>query len=145
MPKNQKKRKNTKNNKHVTAVRSILFKDENQEYARVENMCGDRRVKLHCFDGKNRIGKIRGKMRKRCWINPGDIVLYSLRDFNEKTVDIIHKYNEDEVRKLKQSGELKDKGEDKKEESKTHFGFVFEKEDESIKAEIDNFSAFEFI
>merc|ERR550539_1490277 len=42
-----------------------------------------------CLDGMERIGKIRGKMRHRQRIRPGDWVLVSLRDFQDKKCDII--------------------------------------------------------
>lgn len=37
-------------------------------------MLGQGRVELQCFDGVKRLGHIRGKMRKRVWIQIGDIV-----------------------------------------------------------------------
>jgi translation initiation factor 1A len=45
-------------------------------------------------------------MRKRVWINIGDIVLVSLREFQDSKADIIHKYTPDEARSLKAYGEL---------------------------------------
>merc|ERR1712000_486073 len=58
-----------------------------------------------CFDGEKRLAHIRGKMRKKVWINQGDIVLLSLRDFQDDKADVIQKYSSDEARKLKQDGE----------------------------------------
>jgi len=40
------------------------------------------------------------------WINPGDLVLISLRDFQEGKADIIMKYTPDEARSLKSLGEI---------------------------------------
>ena len=45
-------------------------------------------------------------MRRRVWINAGDIVLIGLRDFEEDKADIIHKYTTDEARQLQAFGEL---------------------------------------
>jgi translation initiation factor 1A len=45
-------------------------------------------------------------MRKRVWINVGDIVLVSLREFQDSKADIIWKYTPDEARQLKAYGEL---------------------------------------
>ena len=45
-------------------------------------------------------------MRKKVWINQGDIILISLRDYQDDRADIIHKYNSDEARSLKAYGEL---------------------------------------
>lgn len=40
------------------------------------------------------------------WINQGDIVLLSLRDFQDDKADVIVKYTSDEARNLKAYGEL---------------------------------------
>lgn len=69
-------------------------------------MLGNGRIEAMCFDGEKRLGHIRGKMRKKVWINQGDIVLLSLRDFQDNKADVIQKYSSDEARKLKQYGEL---------------------------------------
>lgn len=76
------------------------------EYAQITKMLGNGRVDASCFDGVRRIAHIRGKMRKRVWINQGDIVLVSLREFQDEQADVIVKYSPDEARALKQQGEL---------------------------------------
>jgi translation initiation factor 1A len=45
-------------------------------------------------------------MRKKVWINQGDIILLSLRDFQDGKGDVILKYPADEARNLKNLGEL---------------------------------------
>eukprot|EP01108_Squamamoeba_japonica_P002188 TRINITY_DN201_c0_g1_i3.p2 TRINITY_DN201_c0_g1~~TRINITY_DN201_c0_g1_i3.p2 ORF type:complete len:107 (-),score=46.75 TRINITY_DN201_c0_g1_i3:455-775(-) len=71
-------------------------------------MLGNGRVDAYCFDGTKRLCNIRGKMRKKVWINVGDIVLIGLRDFQDEKGDVILKYNADEARTLKSYGELPD-------------------------------------
>ncbi|KAG8917418.1 Translation initiation factor 1A [Tulasnella sp. 417] len=69
-------------------------------------MLGNGRIETQGFDGEKRIAQIRGKMRKKVWINQGDIVLLSLRDFQDDKADVIVKYTSDEARNLKAYGEL---------------------------------------
>ena len=69
-------------------------------------MLGNGRLEAYCFDGVTRLGHIRGKMRKKVWVGAGDIILVSLREYQDGKVDIIHKYNADEARSLKAYGEL---------------------------------------
>lgn len=45
-------------------------------------------------------------MRKRVWVNAGDIILVSLRDFQDSKADVIAKYSAEEARTLKAYGEL---------------------------------------
>ena len=86
--------------------RELEFKGEMEEYGQVTRLLGDARMEIQCFDGIKRIGHIRGKMRKRNWIANGDIVLVSLREYEQEKCDVINKYTEDEVRKLKKAGEI---------------------------------------
>jgi translation initiation factor 1A len=39
-------------------------------------------------------------------MNIGDVILVSLRSYQDEKCDVIHKYQADEVRKLKQKGEI---------------------------------------
>jgi translation initiation factor 1A len=48
----------------------------------------------------------KGKLRKKVWINQGDIILLSLRDYQDEKGDVILKYSADEARSLKAYGEL---------------------------------------
>jgi len=59
-----------------------------------------------CIDGKKRLCHIRGKMRKKVWVNTGDIVLLGLRDYQDEKADVILKYTADEARALKTYQEL---------------------------------------
>ena len=44
-------------------------------------MLGNGRLEAMCFDGVKRLCHIRGKLRKKVWINHSDIVLLGLRDY----------------------------------------------------------------
>lgn len=76
------------------------------EYAQVLKMLGNGRLEALCFDGEKRLAHIRGKLRKKVWINQGDIILLSLRDYQDEKGDVILKYSADEARSLKAYGEL---------------------------------------
>lgn len=87
--------------------RILLFKDQGQEYAVVEDIYGHGRYNCHCQDSVTRMSILRGSLRsgaKR--ITKGDTVLVSLREYQDYKADIIHVYNADEVRALCNYGEL---------------------------------------
>ena len=86
-------------NVHTNILTSI-------EYAQVLKMLGNGRLEAMCFDGSKRLAHIRGKLRKKVWINQGDIILLSLRDYQDEKGDVILKYSADEARSLKAYGEL---------------------------------------
>ena len=88
--------------------RDLQYKGESEEYAQVIKILGDGRFECNCADGVKRIAHVRGKMRKRIWIANGDIILVSLRDFEPEKCDVVEKYREKEVAKLKKAGEIPD-------------------------------------
>merc|ERR1711915_334961 len=59
-----------------------------------------------CFDGVKRLCHIRGKLRKKVWINASDVILIGLRDYQDAKADVILKYSADEARNLINYGEI---------------------------------------
>jgi len=111
MPKNKgkggKNRRRGKN-ENENEKRELVFKEDGQEYAQVLKMLGNWRIEALCFDGTKRLCHIRGKLRKKVWINAGDIILLGLREYQDGKADVILKYSSDEARNLKTYGELPD-------------------------------------
>ena len=86
----------------------LVFREDLQEYGYVTANLGNCRLQVHCYDGKSRMARIRGKMHKKVWINNNDTVLVALREFEDDKADVILKYNDDEVRRLRILKELPD-------------------------------------
>ena len=112
--------KNYKKAKHASASLGPAFIDRqpDQMYARILRNFGSRNLLCYCNDNKTRLCHIRGSMRKKIWINVGDIVLISLRDFEKspeesgKTYekgDIVAKYDTEHLSKLKKMGDINKK------------------------------------
>jgi translation initiation factor 1A len=106
--------------KNVTQEQKIDLPDEFQFFGYVTKILGNRQVSLdyyvpmHCkktnkiidWIKNSKIGSIRGKMRKRVFVNLGDIVLVTERDFDASKVDIIEKYQSSQMSYLKRHIEL---------------------------------------
>ena len=148
MPKNTgmggNKRK--KGKKQVQEDRELSYKGESEEYAQVIKILGDGRFECNCADGVKRIAHVRGKMRKRVWIANGDIILVSLREFEPEKCDVVEKYKEKEVAKLKKAGEIPDtmvlptSSDNEEKEDKNDYGdIIFEdQENDKIKKKDNN-------
>ncbi len=84
MPKNKgkggKNRRRGKN-ENEGLKRELVFREDGQEYAQVTKMLGNGHLEAMCFDGQQRLCHIRGKLRKKVWINQADIILVGLRDY----------------------------------------------------------------
>lgn len=78
--------KNYKKSKHGGAEAAVVYVDrqDGQQYGRVIRVLGNGNMLVYCNDGEQRICHIRGAIRKRVWINLGDVVLVSLRDFGDE-------------------------------------------------------------
>ena len=97
----KKSSKNIKKGKtNEVTNKSVIYKTDMQQYGKITKLLGDRRVMLITPDNSEILGHIQGKFRKRVWFNVNDIVLFSRRDFQDEKVDIIHKYSEDDIKKL---------------------------------------------
>ena len=112
MPKNKgkggKKFRKSKKDQDFSVKRPLILKEDGQEYAQVLKMCGDGRCKCFCFDGKERMCIIRGNMRRKVWIMADNIVLVSIRDFQDDKADIILKYSDDDAKQLRRKGFIAD-------------------------------------
>ena len=104
MPKSNNKARDGKSKSSThTIEKSILQADDDgQIYGIVEKALGGCYFSVNCFDNKTRRCKNR---KKRVRVNIQDIVIVSLREF-EDIGDIIHKYEQEEVRYLQNLGVL---------------------------------------
>jgi translation initiation factor 1A len=86
---------------------AFVERQDDQIYGRVIKNLGNCNMIVYCNDNKRRFCHIRGAIRKRMWMNAGDIVLVSVRDFEKVDAgemergDIITKYDGKHYGKLK--------------------------------------------
>jgi translation initiation factor 1A len=108
MPNKKGGKKFKRGKKDAFENRKLILKDpkEDQEYAQVKKVNGSGRYQLFCFDGTDRLGIAAGNIKKKTRLTLYDVVLVSLWDFQDTKCSIIHKYEEDEVQKLKSQKEF---------------------------------------
>lgn len=100
--KNYKKGK--KDNRPKTS--NIKKTQETEIYGEVIKINGNGRFTIRCTDGIERMGIIRGKLRKRMWVNMNSIVLTDVWDFEDRKCSIIHVYDESDIENLLESREI---------------------------------------
>jgi translation initiation factor 1A len=125
-------KKTASKNANQTA-RQIPFREDLQDYALVETLLGSGHVKLKCLtDNTERLGTICGRMYKKVWINKDDVVLVSIREYQDNRCDIIFKYTTDEVKTLKKYGEIKETKNQNNDDDIIEFG------DDEVNFDIDD-------
>ncbi|RME31487.1 translation initiation factor IF-1A [Candidatus Woesearchaeota archaeon] len=73
----------------------------------LEQRLGGSRCLVRCLDGKTRNCRIPGRLKRRLWVRPGDIVLVEPWEFEGDTRgDIIFKYRPVQVKWLRDNGHL---------------------------------------
>ncbi len=71
----------------------------------LEKRLGGSRCLVRCLDGKTRICRIPGRLKRRLWVREGDIVLIEPWEFGgAEKADIIFKYRPNQVSWLKKQG-----------------------------------------
>ena len=85
---------------------------DDQAYGFVSAVLGNGRFTVDLFfedttaEKKQLQCKVRGSMRRREWVNNGDVVLITKRDFDAAKGDIITRYLPHEVALLRRYGEI---------------------------------------
>lgn len=67
-------------------------KSNNEQFAIAELMMGANHIRVRCSDGVTRLGRIKGKMKKRAWIREGDIIIIVPWSFQDDKCDITYRY-----------------------------------------------------
>ena len=87
---------------------NMVLPSENDVLGTAVKMLGFERIMVKCEDGKERLCRIRGKLKRRVWIREGDIVLVSPWDFQpDKRGDIFWRYRRNQSEWLRVHGYLK--------------------------------------
>jgi len=88
----------------------------NEIIGSVTSRLGGSRMRVACMDGKTRICRIPGRLKKGLWIREGNIVLIKPWEFQgDQKGDVIWKYNPTQVQWLKSKKYLKEISEFKEE------------------------------
>jgi translation initiation factor 1A len=73
----------------------------------LDRRLGGSRCEVRCLDGKTRICRIPGRLKRKLWVREGDLVLVEPWEFGgDEKGDIIYKYRGLQVDWLKKNGYL---------------------------------------
>lgn len=75
----------------------------------LEQRLGGSRMRVRCLDGKTRICRVPGRLKKKLWVREGDILLIEPWELGgDEKGDVIYKYKPNQVDWLKRHGHLKE-------------------------------------
>ncbi len=67
-------------------------KQKNEIFATVEKMLGGSRIMVRSQDGKTRMARIPGKMKRRVWLRVGDVILIKPWSIQDEKADVVWRY-----------------------------------------------------
>jgi len=103
-----KKNKNKKNTPEPTEnIRVTLpYKPKGEMFAVAETFQGGSRLQLICEDGKRRMGRIPGKLRRRMWVRENDLLIVVPWSFQDSKADVKFRYTPTQTSNLKRKRKI---------------------------------------
>ncbi len=88
-------------------LNEMVYPGQGELLGVVTKLLGFDRIMVKCQDGKERLCRIRGKMKRRVWIRENDVVLVSPWDFQSDTRgDVTWRYTAGQAETLRRKGIL---------------------------------------
>ena len=75
-------------------------KNKGELFGVVDKLLGASHLVVLCADGKVRMTRIPGKIKRRMWIREGDLVIVRPWDFQDDKADAIYRYTRTQVAHL---------------------------------------------
>ena len=89
-------------------IQRIMLPRGRQVMGILEQRLGASRLRVRCFDSKSRVCRIPGRLKRKLWVRPGDIIIVEPWEFGgDEKGDVIYKYSPTQVQFLKKRGYLK--------------------------------------
>jgi translation initiation factor 1A len=90
-------------------IRRVKLPKGKQVIGILDQRLGGSRMRVRCFDGKTRICRIPGRLRRKIWAKQGDTILIEPWEFGgDEKGDVIFKYRPTQINWLKRKGYIKE-------------------------------------
>ncbi|MCK4268859.1 MAG: translation initiation factor eIF-1A [Methanogenium sp.] len=100
---NSRKKKANQGEKPAIVRVKLPNKRKREQFASADLMLGANHIRVRCYDGVTRMGRIKGKIKKRVWIREGDTLIVIPWDFQDEKCDITYRYTTPQVEWLRRN------------------------------------------
>ena len=105
----KKKEEQAKQEQMQTEIARIKLPRGNQAFGILDQRLGGSRARVRCLDGKTRICRIPGRLKRSLWVREGNYVLVEPWELGgDAKGDVIYKYRPNQVNWLKNRGFIKE-------------------------------------
>jgi translation initiation factor 1A len=74
----------------------------------IEQRLGGNKMMVNCLDGKSRNCRVPGRLKRKLWLRPNDVVLIEPWELDFNKGDVIFKYPSNQIAWLRKNGYLSD-------------------------------------
>jgi translation initiation factor 1A len=67
-------------------------REKGEIFGIAEQLLGASKIRVVCADGKTRLGRIPGKLRRRMWIREGDLLIVVPWEFQDEKANVVWRY-----------------------------------------------------
>jgi translation initiation factor 1A len=104
---NKKKREAEMQNQLQEDLQRVKLPKGRQVLGILEQRLGGSRTKVRCLDGKTRVCRIPGRLKRKLWVREGDVLLIEPWELcSDVKGDILFKYKSTQVEFLRRKGFL---------------------------------------
>ena len=73
----------------------------------IEQRLGGNKMMVNCLDGKQRNCRVPGRLKRKLWLRPNDVVIIEPWELDNTKGDVLFKYRLNQIEWLKKNGYLK--------------------------------------
>jgi translation initiation factor 1A len=100
-----KKQKEERNKENSEKIRVRLPRGE-EVIGIIEERHGGNKMKVNCLDGKTRVCRVPGRLKRELWLRPNDVVIIEPWELDKKKGDVLYKYRPNQIAWLKKNNYL---------------------------------------
>ena len=73
----------------------------------IEQRYGGNKMKVNCLDGKERNCRVPGRLKRKLWLRPNDVVIIEPWELDDTKGDVLLKYHSNQIEWLKRNDYIK--------------------------------------
>ena len=98
---------NNRNDNEEQKVTRAKLPRGNEVIGILDERLGGNKMMISCLDGKTRNCRVPGRLKRKLWLRPGDVVIIEPWELDNEKGDVVFKYPSNQIEWLKKNGYLK--------------------------------------
>ena len=95
-----------RNENEEQKITSVRLPREGEVIGIIEQRLGGNKMMVRCLDGKTRNCRVPGRLKRKLWLRPEDVVIIEIWELDKNRGDVILKYRKNQIEWLKRKNYL---------------------------------------